>query len=1633
MADTDWKARIKKWEDGIKFDTANTPSKEDVLEYIATKIHQYTIERITDDNLWYGFKEDFRNFELTNFSGVHWTSLQRLRGCLRCGGVRVEQNTSRLNIAQSLYNILLEETPHTWSAADLSQAGTDFQKGPMTSVFITADGKHRRLGQISDADKGTGVGAGGGYVGHQSPPRPPVGDPDGPSGRQGTPPHPLDVSQATIAAKLIGEIAKIVTNDQKYDGTNGSFNQKQTIFHDICRRVELPKEAIMRAFPIMLKGLAQDHFYNHRLSERTYDEACENIRGFFEGPAAQRSALDKWNSINLADLMAKNTENKPTYEVVQSMVKSLRELQYGLSSTLQNDDFLHNKIVTACQGVPACRFAVSDPPPGIGPLVNKLQSSIITYEKEQKLESQTYFTDRRYRSKYQPSNRRFGSRAYDSGRNHNNRDRDDGPPTCHICKREDCRSWKHTPKEQAEEKARFLARNNHRFNTKARNFNVRFDRAYSQYLAETEGDDEVPEDDLGEAFEALLVDNDEGEDMDSDHHKNHHSEHFFTSVECLLNAPATPDVFTTTTIPYALVNDLNSLSFRHQLIGETPTVDKPLVEVHNFSNEGVSRYTSDHFYGIVIDTGASEYSTAGFDQFQALQRQDENIVLNTEGRVKITFGIGSTLSIGSVMVETPIGQVEFHVMHTKTPFLLSLADMDRLRVYFNNLTNGLVLSTGDTVPVVRRFGHPFLLWDASLQTAISDSFKYNPCFLTETELRRLHRRFGHPSVRRLQDVLYRAGHDVDKETLEYLTNYCKHCQKHGRSPGRFQFTLKDDVNFNYSIIVDIFYISGKPVLHIVDEGTRYQAGRWLQNISAKHAFDTLKMAWVDSYLGPPDQIITDAGKQFTSKEFAQLADSMGTKIKIVPIEAHNSIGIVERYHGPIRRAYNIITAEIPDIHKDMALQMAFKAINDSVGPDGLVPTLLVYGALPRMIQSDTSPTVAQRSSALKKAMAEIQKLRAKRQVEDALNTRNGPSTTNIHDLPLNSDVLVWREGKTGQTGSWEGPYKLVAMDGESCVLALPYGNTTFRSTSVKPYLVPDEEVSLEPERNEHQGDGENTIIVDVPLPDAPQKRHRGRPLTNPDITVYLQDDSECEDYDVTTFFQDDSQYETSRETEIAGLLEKGVFEVVPRSDVPEGVRIFNSRFVDEIKNEGTNKELKKSRLVVQAYHDDDKHTVLTQSPTIQRISQRVILSIAAMTIDTTGLYLRDISQAYVQSTSLLNRDFYIKPPRELATKLNLEEGSVVKVLKPLYGVPESGNHWYKTYHSHHVKELSMEQSTYDPCLLYSNDPFGLVGLQTDDTLFVGNDDFAEQEQVQLKKAKFKAKERERLTPDHDLKFNGAIIHAETTGITLTQERQCKNLKVVNTKNSTSTSSRGAVRENLSIKDQYAAQRARGAYIASVCQPEAAYDLSVAAQAVEPTEQDIKALNKRIQWQLENAARGLRFVKLEKESLQLMVFTDASFANNKDLSSQIGYILVLADGSGRANILHWSSTKCKRVTRSVLASELYGMAHGFDMGVSVKSTIDKALQINLPLVVCTDSKSAYECLVKLGTTQEKRLMIDVMCLRQAYERREIAEVKWIKGDSNPADSMTKAKPSNALKQLIETNTLQMDVEEWVERE
>ena len=60
------------------------------------------------------------------------------------------------------------------------------------------------------------------------------------------------------------------------------------------------------------------------------------------------------------------------------------------------------------------------------------------------------------------------------------------------------------------------------------------------------------------------------------------------------------------------------------------------------------------------------------------------------------------------------------------------------------------------------------------------------------------------------------------------------------------------------------------------------------------------------------------------------------------------------------------------------------------------------------------------------------------------------------------------------------------------------------------------------------------------------------------------------------------------------------------------------------------------------------------------------------------------------------------------------------------------------------------------------------------------------------------------------------------------------------------------------------------------------------------------------------------------------------------------------------------------------------------------------------------------------------MIDIIALREAYERGDLTEIRWIDGRDNPADSMTKASSNQALQALIDTNELELRIQGWVYR-
>jgi hypothetical protein len=141
------------------------------------------------------------------------------------------------------------------------------------------------------------------------------------------------------------------------------------------------------------------------------------------------------------------------------------------------------------------------------------------------------------------------------------------------------------------------------------------------------------------------------------------------------------------------VINLADQSFAHAVTGNYP-IDNNINNSDLFAYTITNWYTLNEFYGIMIDTGASKKSTAGYGQYLAYKKVN-NITINTTkaGTINVQFGISSIPSIGSITIDIPIGRIEFHIIEANTLFLLCLADMDSLGVFYNNLMNILVTLT----------------------------------------------------------------------------------------------------------------------------------------------------------------------------------------------------------------------------------------------------------------------------------------------------------------------------------------------------------------------------------------------------------------------------------------------------------------------------------------------------------------------------------------------------------------------------------------------------------------------------------------------------------------------------------------------------------------------------------------------------------------------------------------------------------------------------------------------------------------------------------------------------------------------------------------------------------------------------
>jgi negative regulator of genetic competence, sporulation and motility len=96
----------------------------------------------------------------------------------------------------------------------------------------------------------------------------------------------------------LANLAKLYSDEAKYNEENDNFSFKLTMFNDMCDRVDVSSKAKLKAFFTMLKKLALNYYYANMTSKNknhsiTFDDVCASMMNYFEDVEYKRSILNK--------------------------------------------------------------------------------------------------------------------------------------------------------------------------------------------------------------------------------------------------------------------------------------------------------------------------------------------------------------------------------------------------------------------------------------------------------------------------------------------------------------------------------------------------------------------------------------------------------------------------------------------------------------------------------------------------------------------------------------------------------------------------------------------------------------------------------------------------------------------------------------------------------------------------------------------------------------------------------------------------------------------------------------------------------------------------------------------------------------------------------------------------------------------------------------------------------------------------------------------------------------------------------------------------------------------------------------------------------------------------------------------
>ena len=194
----------------------------------------------------------------------------------------------------------------------------------------------------------------------------------------------------------------------------------------------------------------------------------------------------------------------------------------------------------------------------------------------------------------------------------------------------------------------------------------------------------------------------------------------------------------------------------------------------------------------------------------------------------------------------------------------------------------------------------------------------------------------------------------------------------------------------------------------------------------------------------------------------------------------------------------------------------------------------------------------------------------------------------------------------------------------------------------------------------------------------------------------------------------------AKQKDIEDLIRRGTWKIIAHDELPENANILTGGFVITIKDTETDKPRLKARFVIHGNTDKEKNNLVHTNTTVKHASTRMLVALAACF--GFRIWSQDISQAYHQSASKLIRDVYLKPGKDFEISGN----RLLKLLRPLYGLSDSGDYWNTTFSKHIKEDLKMTPTIEDYSFFFKKTRGKLVGVPgtyVDDIVSSGTEAF----------------------------------------------------------------------------------------------------------------------------------------------------------------------------------------------------------------------------------------------------------------------------------------------------------------------